>query len=174
MRPLLVVLLLLAVPLAGCALDAPEEGTSSSERDPGAAAPAWSFTDTEGVMHARDAPPGNATVLFFMATWCSSCRSKAPLLAAVHEDYADLGVRFYSLDFDASESAEDLESWKERYRQPWPHGIDPQLHIQRAFGVTSQSSVVLLDAEGHMVKRWEYGRVNEPELRGELDRALAA
>ncbi|HWH07965.1 MAG TPA: TlpA disulfide reductase family protein [Candidatus Thermoplasmatota archaeon] len=163
MRPL--PLLAAALLLAGCAAPSPP---------PPEGAPTWSFTDVDGATHSRDAPPGNATVLFFMATWCSTCRSKAPVLAAVHADYAARGVRFYSLDFDASETPAQIRAWQEAYRHPWPHGVDPALSVQRTFGVTSQSSVVLLDGAGRVAERWGYGQVAEPALRAALDRVLAA
>lgn len=166
-RVRLVPLLAAALLLAGCAVP-------PAPKSPGAAGPEWSFTDVEGATHSRDAPPGNATVLFFMATWCSSCRSKAPVLAAAHADYAPRGVRFYSLDFDAGETPDDLRAWQADRAQPWPHGVDPGLTIQRAFRVTSQSSVVLLDASGNVAASWGYGQVTERALRDALDEVLAA
>ena len=49
---------------------------------------------------------------------------------------------------DATDDAASLRAWKERYSQPWPHGVDPAFATQRAFGITSQSSVVVLDPTG--------------------------
>lgn len=172
-RPLraLALLVLASAPLAGCA-SSPERPADAPATASGA--PAWSFTDTEGMVHGRDAPPGNATVLFFMATWCSTCRSKAPALAAVHADHAAHGARFYSLDFDPTETPAQIRAWKERFGQPWPHGVDPDLSVQRTFGVTSQSSVVVLDAQGRVVRQWGYGAVTEDGLRAALDQALSA
>lgn len=164
-------LLAAALLLAGCA--APPGAPPAAEGDGTGAGPAWSFTDVDGAQHSRDAPEGNATVLFFMATWCGTCRGKAPALAAAHADYAERGVRFYSLDFDASETPDDLRAWQERHDQPWPHGVDPALSVQRTFRVTSQSSVVVLDARGNVAEAWGYGQVTEPALRAALDRALA-
>lgn len=169
--PILLLALLLGASLAGCAAPASEPGPGGAP--PAGAGPAWSFTDLDGAAHARDAPPANATVLFFMATWCSTCRAKAPLLADVHADYAARGVRFYSLDFDPTETPEQIRQWQERFEHPWPHGIDPGLSVQRAFGVTSQSSVVLLDAQGQLARKWGYGAVTEDALRSSLDEALS-
>lgn len=168
MKAPLLALLLVAGSFAGCA-DAPTSGAGTD--GPG---PEWLFTDVDGVPHSRDAPEGNATVLFFMATWCGTCRVKAPLLAKVQADYADQGVRFYSLDFDASETPEQIRAWQEQRGQPWPHGVDPALKIQRAFGVTSQSSVVVLDAQGNVAQKWGYGGVTEQGLRSALDQVLSS
>lgn len=159
----LLALLLVALLLAGCA------ASPSAPTDAG-----WSFTSIEGETIASDSPPRNATVLFFMATWCTSCQSKAPVLAAVQDEYAARGVATYSLDFDPSETPDDLRAWKERYHQDWPHGIDERLSIQRLFGVTTQSSVVVLDRAGSVVEHFGYGKVTEGALRDALDRALRA
>lgn len=171
MRALLLASTLLALALAGCAQ--PPPATQDGEQAAADLGPAWSFTDTTGAEHSRDAPAGNATVLFFMATWCTTCKAEAPMLAKTHDEFSAKGVRFYSLDFDASETAADLERWKAERAQPWPHGVDPGLAIQRAFGVTSQSTVVLLDAEGRVARAWGYGQVSAPELRAALDAVLA-
>lgn len=156
-------LVLVAVLIAGCAQPAP-----SSD------APEWSFTSTQGETFTRDAPARNATVLFFMATWCSSCRAKAPIVAEVANDTAARGVLTLSVGFDPTETTADLAAWQERFAQPWPHGVDEGQRVQRALGVTSQSSVVVLDARGSVVQSWGYGRVTEPALRDAVERALEA
>lgn len=161
---------LVALALAGCSGPA-----STAPPAPGSDAkgPDWSFSGVDGATYSRDLPEGNATVLFFMATWCGSCRSKAPVLAEVVPEYADTGLRVYSVDFDASETAEDLRAWQEQYDQHWPHGTDPGLRTQRALGVRIQSTVVVLDADGHIVEHFGYGEVTAPALRDAIDRALA-
>lgn len=167
MRAIALAILLLLQPLAGCA----ERETAGSSAG---TAPDWSFVDTQGVAHSRDEPAGNATVIFFMASWCGTCRSKAPMLARVHADAAEQGVRFYSVSFDRSDDDATLESWKAKVQNDWPHGVDPSFRIQRAFGITAQSSVVVLDSEGGLVEKWGYGGVQEDALREAIDRALAA
>lgn len=165
---LLALALAAAALLAGCASSTPE-----SPPPPGTAAPTWSFATLEGDTVTSTDPSRNASVLFFMATWCGTCRTKAPTLADAHETYADRGVAFYSVDFDPSETQDDLRAWKERYDQPWPHGLDPQRDVQRALGVRSQSTVVVLDAEGHVVQRFDFGQVDARALGAAIEAALA-
>lgn len=159
--------LVVALFLAGCAEPAPPATTDGKGPD-------WSFTAIDGETYSRDAPAANASVLFFMATWCSTCRTKAPVIADVVADYASLGVRVLSVDFDASETADDLRAWQDRYQQPWPHGTDPGLRTQRALDVRTQSSVVVLDADGNVVEHFGYGKVTDAGLRDAIDRALLA
>lgn len=180
MRLTVLALALALVPLAGCAGDErppypPPEASPSAGPPPAAAAdagPDWSFTDTKGVQHSRDSSAGEPVVLFFMATWCSSCRHTAPMLARVHADVAPNGTGFYSIDFDPTESDDDLRAWKEQYAQDWPHGRDPDGDVVRTFGIRTQSSVVVLDTHGRVVQKWGYGQVDEDGLRNAL--ALAA
>ncbi|HVM45421.1 MAG TPA: TlpA disulfide reductase family protein [Candidatus Thermoplasmatota archaeon] len=165
MRRLLALLLPLA--LSGCAGEpAPASGDGEG--------PAWSFTAIDGRTYSRDEPRGNATVLFFMATWCGSCRTKAPVVADVVDDFREQGLRAFSIGFDPSETAEQLRAWQERYDQPWPHGVDPALRVVRAFDVRSQSTVVVLDAQGHVVEHFGYGQVTDAGLRRAVERALAS
>lgn len=166
----LVSCVILALVSAGCA--DPAAGPSPATAD--GAGPAWSFAATDGNTYSRDAPPANATVLFFMASWCSSCRAKAPVVATVHDEYVDRGVRTLSVDFDPSETASDIAAWQERYDQDWPHGIDEGRAVQRALGVTTQSTVLVLDSDGRIVKHFGYGQVTQDGLREAIETALAA
>jgi peroxiredoxin len=175
MRALVLACLVTLAPFAGCLGDgSPDAGAPlSPPEDPSAVGPDWSFVDTDGATHSRDAPAANATLVFFMASWCSTCRSKAPLLREVHDAYAERGVRMYSVSWDRTDDDGSLEAWKERYAQPWPHGIDPSFEIQRTFGITAQSSAVVLDARGNLVQKWGYGQLDGEGLRAALDAALA-
>jgi thiol-disulfide isomerase/thioredoxin len=161
---------LVAIVLAGCATPTPE----APAWGPTGGGPEWSFAAIDGSTQTRDMPASNATILFFMATWCGSCRAKAPVLSEVTKEYGVKGVRTLSLDFDPTETEADLLAWQEHYDQPWPHGIDEGLRMQRLFGVTSQSSVVVLDGEGNVAKLFDYGQVSASGLRAALDAALAA
>lgn len=182
----LVWLALASLVLAGCAAPAapPSDGESPAGTTPPAGAtpsptpaapekgPNWSFTATDGATYSRDSPDGNASVLFFMATWCSSCRTLAPKMANLHGEYADKDVRFFSLDFDPSERKEDIERWQRDRGQDWPHGIDEDLRLQRTFNVRTQSTVVVLDGQGNVVLRSGYGP-SESQIRSAIDDALA-
>lgn len=160
--------LVVAMVLAGCA--APQ-GDTSGNLDGDAA---WVFTSFDGARHEPSDPAANATVLFFMATWCTTCQSKAPVLTAAYDDFAAQGVRFLSIDFDPSESHADVAAWQERYGHPWPHGLDVDREVQRELHVTIQSTVIVLDAAGDEVERFGYGKVTEAGLSDAIARALAA
>lgn len=160
-----VALALLTVPLAGClgTEPGPSMGTGSLE---------WSFTDTDGETHTNGTAQGTPSVFFFMATWCTSCQDKADDLRAIHDAYADQGVDIYSISWDPQEDEEDLERWKSEYDQPWPHGNDPGLEMQQAFGVKGQSEVVVLDEDNQLIQHWGYDQANEEAIASILEDTL--
>lgn len=160
---------LLALALAGCTTgDIPTE----TDDEGNTIGPSWTFTDTDGEPHSRDSSRGDPVILFFMATWCSSCRSKTAPLAEIHADYQDQGLQIYSLSWDPSETENDLERWKDRYDQSWPHGIDPGNQIAKTFQVTAQSSFVFLDHNGLVVERFGYPGPSENTMRQTVEKAF--
>lgn len=162
----LLAIALVAAPLAGCAGSQPAPVDEQSGH-------AWSFVDTEGVEHSNETAAGSPTVLFFMATWCSSCQKKTDDMRGVHGAYEEEAVDVLSLTVDDRESASDLEAWKTEYDQPWPHGVDEGLEVARTFGVDQTSNVVILDGENRVVEHWGYGQATESEMREVLDDLLA-
>lgn len=161
--------------LSGClsASAPPADPGASVVAEADAKGPAWSFVDVDGAQWSRDAPAGNASVLFFMATWCPVCKREAPMLAEIHGERAGEGVRFFTLDFDATEDPDALREWSDRYAQPWPHGIDEGLRVQRALGVKAESSIVVLDADGRIIEMWEHGMATREGVLEALDQAVA-
>lgn len=141
-------------------------------RDTGSGPVAWSFADTEGNVHSNATAAGEPALLFFMASWCGTCRGKTPMLARVHADWSHR-ASFYSIAFDGSDNRETLERWKRQNANPWPHGTDAGFAVQRAFGITSQSSVVVIGPDGTIVQKWGYGTADEGGLRAALTRASA-
>lgn len=151
---------------------ASRENVTRTEATP--TGPDWAFTDTDGVQHSRNSTAGLPSVLFFMASWCSSCRTKTAVMASVNDTYWPDGLQTFTLAFDSTDDDSSLEAWKAKYDQPWPHGIDAGFKVQKAFGITSQSSVVVVDAEGEVVKKFGYNTVTETALEDAVEQAFAA
>lgn len=159
---LLLALVLSAAVLAGCAAPGVE---------PAPQAAGWALTDTRGEVWSNGTLAGEPALLFFMATWCSSCRTVAPTLADLHEEYGGR-VQFLSVGWDPTEDHATLDAWAQERAQPWPHGTDPGRAVVRAFDVRTQSTVVVLGADGEVVWKSGYGP-SEGDVRAALERALA-
>lgn len=156
MRALMLSLALLAAPLAGCA-DTGQPSAGEGE------VPAWSIEDTNGTTHTHETTAGSPTVVFYMATWCPSCQQMTEEMRQVHDEHGET-IDMLSAGVDPGESEEDLERWKDEHDQPWPHGLDEGAEMQQAHGIESQSSVVVLDPEGHVAEKWGYGEATAEEV----------
>lgn len=150
----------------------PPPSTPATGEPPAASTgPAWRFVDTQGVERSRDTVAGKPAVLFFLATWCSACRSKSAWLDEVAADFP--GATFLSVGQDPTESDAQLEAWAAKYEHAWPHGLDRDRSVQRALGVSAQSSFVVLDERGEIVQKWGYPGASESDLRAALARVAS-
>lgn len=90
---------------------------------------------------------GKPAVLWFWAPWCPTCRAQAPHVAKISAQYSGqvnvVGVGGLSDAADIREIARQVEGPT--------HLVDEEGSIWTHFGVTAQSTFVLLDADGAVV-----------------------
>jgi thiol-disulfide isomerase/thioredoxin len=122
---------------------------------PGAAAPAatsvLAFTGKTLDGSAFDAASlaGKPTLLWFWAPWCATCASEAQVVGMLPAEYGDrlaiVGIAGMGANKDMHEFVADLEVGMV------PHLDDEAGVIWRKFGVTEQSTYVLVDRSGKVV-----------------------
>jgi thiol-disulfide isomerase/thioredoxin len=120
---------------------------------------------------------GRVTVVDFWATWCAPCRVSMPRLQEVWREYAARGVALYSVDTD--DPAEDREARVKEFLLrdglTFPVVLDDGT-AQRVFSIALLPTMLVLDRDARVV--WNHSgaltSAGEKELRGALDRALAA
>lgn len=125
----------------------------------GAAVPAFTLTDTEGVEHtvpAADAPP--ATVLIQTCNHCPYVVAWNPRLRAVAEDYAPRGVRFLAINSNDPEthpadSPERMAQFVRDHDWPIPYAFDASQDVARALGTERTPHLVVLDGEQRVIYR---------------------
>lgn len=109
---------------------------------------------------------GRPTLLWFWAPWCPTCRGQIPQVEGLAEEHAGalnvIGVG--SLD-----SAEAIEDFADDVSGVI-HLEDAEGELWKRFGVTEQSSFVLLDADGSVVFEAGYG--GSEELGARVDDVL--
>ena len=90
---------------------------------------------------------GTPTVFWFWAPWCPTCRAQAPGVARLAEQYAGqvdvVGVGGLADAADIRDVARQVEG-------PL-HLVDEEGEVWRHFGVTAQSTYLVLDADGGVV-----------------------
>lgn len=95
---------------------------------------------------------GKPVVVWFWAPWCSVCKSQAPEVTALADEYGD---RVAFLGVGSLDSADAIESFADDVSGPL-HLSDPDGDLYMRFGIAEQSSFVVLDATGDEVLRTGY------------------
>lgn len=90
---------------------------------------------------------GKPAVLWFWAPWCPTCRAQAPGVSRLAEEYAgEVNV----VGVGGLGEVEDIRDYARQVQGP-THLVDPDGAVWRHFGVTAQSTYVVLDADGEVV-----------------------
>lgn len=118
---------------------------------------------------------GEAVLLNVWATWCLPCREEAPVLIAIHERYADEGLRVIGISVDEAGAAARVRRFVEQAAIPFGILHDPEDRISRALGLSSLPATFLLDGEGSVVwsRRGQIQRDDE-ELAAAIRGVLGA
>ena len=103
---------------------------------------------------------GRPVVLWFWAPWCAVCKSQAPEVSRLVDDFGD-DVAFVGVG--SLSDADEIESFAGDVPGP-THLSDPEGELYQRFGIAEQSSFVVLDADGGEVLRTGYA--DDDELAG--------
>ena len=141
--------------LAGCASTAAPAAAPVvapvAGSQPAAVPASLRFTGTTLDGKAFDAATmaGKPTILWFWAPWCATCASEAMSIADLREEYAGrlniLGIAGMGTNKDMHEFVSDLEVGAV------PHLDDEPGKLWKKFGITQQSTYVILDRSGKVV-----------------------
>ncbi|MFC7407020.1 TlpA family protein disulfide reductase [Georgenia alba] len=117
---------------------------------------------------------GDVVVLNFWYAACPPCRAEAPDLAAVHDDYAERGVRL--LGVNPRDDAGAAQAFERTFEVPYPSLHDQGARAVAAFEgavpLQAMPSTVVLDREGRVAARI-LGQADPTILRGLIDDVLA-
>ncbi|HEY5978260.1 MAG TPA: redoxin family protein [Microlunatus sp.] len=100
---------------------------------------------------------GRPVLLWFWAPWCPTCRAQLPEVEEIGETYGDVQV----VGVGSLDSASAIEQFAGRTSGFTVHLVDEKGSIWKHFGVTEQSSFVLIDAAGSESFRAGYGGSDE-------------
>lgn len=139
---------------------------------PGDAPPRFAAPLLEGGELSSKELEGEVTMLVFWASWCGVCSDEMPTMQAVHERFAERGVRVVGVNTDREgDQAAIAKRWSEDRGVSFATALDDG-RVRKAFGVSVIPHTVLLDHSG-TVRFVHQGRVMESTLSGELDELLA-
>lgn len=143
-RLVTIALLLGGLLVAGCSAEASETAGAPST----ASALVFTATTVAGEPFDGASLDGKPTVLWFWAPWCPTCRNQAQGVSDLATTYGDdvnvVGIG--SLDESSA-----IDEFAAAVPAEFTQLDDPEGEVWRHFGVTAQSTYVVLDAEHEIV-----------------------
>ena len=132
----------------------------------GTVAPPFSVKDITGQSQTVGSEQGKITLLHFWVSWCPHCRSDAPRVQALYDQYRDDGnVRVVTVDLDRERAPLDRFIKEHQVTFPvihaadqaaTPHGVDvPELYQVTGFPITyviDQQGVIRRKISGSFVE----------------------
>jgi peroxiredoxin len=112
---------------------------------------------------------GKPAVLWFWAPWCPTCVGQAKHVTELAATYSDKAAVIGVAGLDKVPAMHDFV--KLTKVSGFPHLADEQGVVWKRFGVTAQSTFVVLDSGGAVAAR---GSLEPDELESQLDRLLEA
>jgi peroxiredoxin len=157
-----------ALVLAACG------GTESSGQPADAAAaarPGLDFTvaTLDGGTFDGGSLKGKPAVLWFWAPWCPTCVGQAKDVTNLAASYAGRAAVVGVAGLDKVAAMHEFVTMTKV--SSFQHLADEEGVVWKRFGMTEQSTFVVLDAEGGVVDR---GHLEPDELRAHLDRLVPA
>lgn len=102
---------------------------------------------------------GKPAVLWFWSPWCPTCRAQGPGVSALQDDFGD---RVGIVGVGGLDEAANMGDFASAVDDDVTLLSDPAGDVWRRFGVTAQSTYVVLDASGKTVAS---GYLDDGELR---------
>ena len=117
---------------------------------------------------------GHVVVMNFWGSWCTPCRSEAPVLSRLSRHFAPTGVRF--LGVDIRDSPASAQAFQRDFGIGYPSLNDPGDVIALDFRDTVPPAgiptTLVIGSDGRIAAR-VIGEVSYPGLSGLISRAVA-
>jgi thiol-disulfide isomerase/thioredoxin len=118
-------------------------------------APSVSGSTLSGGRLSLSSYRGRVVVVNFWGSWCAPCRSEAPTLAVLSQEYRSKGVQFVGVDI--RDSPASARAFVQNFGVSYPSLNDPADEIALAFRSTvpptAIPSTLVIDRNGHIAGR---------------------
>jgi thiol-disulfide isomerase/thioredoxin len=144
--------LVVALLAAGCGAPAAAPASAISTKATKAQTSTLNFTGTtlDGATFDASSLAGRPTILWFWAPWCATCAGEAQTISSIRDEYGDklgiLGIAGMGDNKAMHEFVSDLDV------AAVPHLDDQAGKVWKRFGITEQSTYVLVDRAGKIVR----------------------
>jgi thiol-disulfide isomerase/thioredoxin len=120
---------------------------------------------------SRESLRGQVVVLDFWASWCAPCRASIPILSRIARRHRAGGLVTLGVNIEATQPAQYVARAHRALGAGFPTLHDATWEMQRAFGVHSVPTIVVVDRRG-VVRWYERGIPSEDALDAEIREIL--
>ncbi len=132
--------------------------------------PSFELEFSDGTKFSTQDLAGRALLINFWATWCGPCRHEIPIILEQQERHPeDLLV----LAVNVKEDFEQVAAFATKYAMDVPVILDPPGEIVRQFEVRGYPTSIFVDANGHLVAKWQ-GVLDASKLEELVNASLLA
>ncbi|MDE3061106.1 MAG: TlpA family protein disulfide reductase [Pseudomonadota bacterium] len=119
-------------------------------------APAISFKDDAGNVHALDPKAAKLTAVHFWATWCVPCVAELPQVDAAQQAYGRKSFKVIALSLDGTGKMDNVKTFFSNHQitHLTPY-LDNAMASFRAAGLHGMPATIFIDGSGNEVARSE-------------------
>jgi len=132
--------------LALAALPGWPSPASAADIAPGASAPDFQLTSSDGKTVSLSSLKGQVVLINFWASWCGPCRQEMPLLDQIYRHYQPAG--FTLLGVNVEPSATDARKFLKTTPVSFPILYDPKSQVSKLYQVPGMPSTIIVDRNG--------------------------
>ena len=147
-------------------------------------APDFTLTTLDGTQFKLSEHKGKVVIINFWASWCGPCRTEAPALEALYEQYKDQDVTFLGITY--ADDPKDLQAFMAQYGMTYPVAEDGKSNVSKQlYHIQGVPETFVIDRQGN-INRFFYFltddpaasnddlQVNQAELGQLIDKLLAS
>ncbi len=117
----------------------------------GPVAPDWELSTLDGGTFRLADHQGEVVVMFFMASWCSTCLPEAQALAELHNQYADQGLAIVAINAEPERKVKELELFRQRANNgEFAWAFDNEFVVVQAYKVQALDTTFIIDRSGRI------------------------
>jgi thiol-disulfide isomerase/thioredoxin len=114
---------------------------------------------------------GKTVVVNFWASWCTTCKAEAKVVADVARTWEAKGVVFIGID--THDTTAGAHTYYQTYGLDYPSVVDPDSRIGATYGVSGLPETYVINSKGEIVDKY-ISSLDEATFTTMLEKAVAA
>jgi len=137
--------------VAGSGTTGPAHDETGYRLSDGPPAPDWVLETLDKDVFQLADHQGKVVVMFFMASWCTSCVIEAQALAQLSDTYADQGLVVVAINVEPQKNYEGLTQFRRIAGDAsYVWAFDDQFVVSKRYGVNALDTTIIIDRGGRI------------------------